>query len=114
MTIKYPEEIYPKEVLIKAAFKFLDQAYIHIDKEFGNYVVNITDKEDATPITQGDFDYEMLAQAARYVVSTRTKAIREITLGRAMASTIIEEEAEEDYIEDTTSVDDILKDWFDK
>ena len=114
MTIYYPEEIYPKEVIIKAAFKFLDQAYIHIDKEYNNYVVNITTKESATPITQGEFDNEMLAQAARYVVSTRTKAIREITLGRAMASTIIEENTEENYIENTTSVDEILKDWFDK
>lgn len=114
MTIQYPEEIYPKEVLIKAAFKFLDQAYIHIDKDSNRYIVTITDKEDAMPVTKGDFDNEMLAQAARYVVSTRTRAIREITLGRAMASTIIEEEPEEDFIEDTTNVDDILKDWFDK
>ena len=114
MTIRYPEDIYPKEVLIKAAFKFLDQAYIHIDKVSNEYVVRITEKEDTPPITQGEFDNEMLAQAARYVVSARTKAIREITLGRAMASTIIEEAPEEDYIEDTTSVDDILKDWFDK
>ncbi len=114
MTIQYPEEIYPKEVLIKAAFKFLDRAYIHIDKDSGKYIVSINEKEDAVPVTQGDFDNEMLAQAARFVVSTRTKAIREITLGRAMASTIIEEETEDEYIEDTTSVDDILKDWFDK
>ena len=114
MTIRYPEDIYPKEVLIKAAFKFLDQAYIHIDKVSNEYVVNITEKKDAAPVTQGEFDNEMLAQAARYVVSARTKAIREITLGRAMASTIIEEAPIEEYIEDTTSVDDILKDWFDK
>lgn len=114
MTLQYPEEIYPKEVLIKAAFKFLDQAYIHIDKDYGKYIVSITEKEDAPQITQGEFDNEMLAQAARYVISKRTKSIREITLGRAMASTIIEEVHENDYIEDTTSVDEILKDWFDK
>ena len=114
MTLQYPEEIYPKEVLIKAAFKYLDQAYIHIDKDHGKYIVSITEKEDAPKITQGEFDNEMLAQAARYVISKRTKSIREITLGRAMASTIIEEEPENDYIEDNTSVDEILKDWFDK
>ncbi len=114
MTLQYPEEIYPKAVLIKAAFKFLDQAYIHIDKDYGKYIVSITEKEDAPQITQGKFDNEMLAQAARYVISKRTKSIREITLGRAMASTIIEEEPENDYIEDNTSVDEILKDWFDK
>ena len=114
MTLEYPQEIYPKEVLIKAAFKFLDQAYIHIDKDYEKYIVSITEKEDAPKITQGEFDNEMLAQAARYVISKRTKSIREITLGRAMASTIIEEEPENDYIEDNTSVDEILKDWFDK
>lgn len=114
MIIQYPEDIYPKEVLVKAAFKFLDQAYIHIDKEAGKYIVSITAKEDSAPVTQGSFDNEMLAQAARYVVSTRTRTIREITLGRAMASTIIEEAPEGDYIEDATKVDDILKDWFDK
>ena len=114
MTLQYPEEIYPKEVLIKAAFKFLDQAYIHIDKDYGKYIVSITEKEDSPQITQGEFDNELLAQAARYVISKRTKSIREITLGRAMASTIIEEEPESDYIEDNTSVNEILKDWFDK
>lgn len=114
MTIEYSEEIYPKEILIKAAFKFLDKAYIHIDKNYGKYIVSITEKDGVDPITQGEFDNEMLAQAARYVVSIRTKAIREITLGRAMASTLIEEETDEEYIEDTTCVDEILKDWFDK
>ena len=42
MTLEYPQEIYPKEVLIKAAFKFLDQAYIHIDKDYGKYIVSIS------------------------------------------------------------------------
>lgn len=114
MIIEYSEEIYPREVVIKAAFKFLDQAYIHIDKNSDKYIVSITEKDGADPITKGEFDNEMLAQSARYVVSIRTKAIREITLGRAMASTLIEEESDEGYIEDTTSVDEILKDWFEK
>ena len=113
MIIKYPIDIYPKEVLIKAAFRFLDQAYIHIDKENDNYIVTITPKE-GNEISQGEFDNEMLAQAARYAVFTRTKAIREITLGRAMASTIIDNSINEEYKEVHTDVDDILKDWFDK
>lgn len=114
MVIKYPIDIYPKEVLIKAAFRFLDQAYIHIDKENDNYIVTITPKEEDNEISQGEFDNEMLAQAARYAVFTRTKAIREITLGRAMASTIIDNNINEEYAEVHTDVDDILKDWFDK
>ena len=112
MTIKYPEDLYPKEVLIKASYRFLDHSYIHIDKKDGEYIVTITPKDGSTPISEGDFDNEMLAQAARYVISTRTKTIREITLGRAMASTIIEEEADIDDGEDIQDVDNILKDWF--
>lgn len=112
MTIKYQEELYPKEVLIKAAYRFIDSAYIHIDKKDGYYIVSIIPKEDSSPITEGDFDNEMLSQAARYVISIRTKNIREITLARAMASTIIEEDIPHNETEDISDVDSILKDWF--
>lgn len=112
MIIRYPEDIYPKEVLIKAAYRFLDRAYIHVGKENNDFVVSITPKENETPLSSGEFDNEMLAQAARYVVATKTKNIREITIGRAMASTIIEENAVQEEPEDVTDIDNILKDWF--
>ncbi|SFQ07451.1 His-Xaa-Ser system protein HxsD [Butyrivibrio proteoclasticus] len=112
MTINYPVELYPKEVLIKASYQFLDQAYIHIDKKNDEYIVKISPKDGVPPISEGDFDNEMLAQAARFVISSRTKNIREITLGRAMASTIIEEEACFDEGDDIQDIDNILKDWF--
>ncbi|WP_294241413.1 His-Xaa-Ser system protein HxsD [Pseudobutyrivibrio sp.] len=113
MTVKYPDDLYPKEVLIKAAYRYIDQAYIHIDKDQGNYIVSIIPKDGACPISEGEFDNEMLSQAARYIISVRTKNIREITLARAMASTIIEEDSPYEPTEDITNVDDILKDWFD-
>ena len=112
MTITYPEDLYPKEVLLKASYMFLDKAYIHIDKKDHEYIVTITPKEGAKPISEGEFDNEMLAQAARYVVFSRTKTIREITLGRAMASTIIEEDIDLSDGDDIQNVDEILKDWF--
>ncbi len=113
MIIKYSEDIYPREVLIKTAYHFLDRAYIHVGKENDEFVVTITPKEGEEPVSSGEFDNEMLAQAARYVVAVRTKNIREITLGRAMASTIIEENDLQEDDEDVSNVDDILKDWFD-
>lgn len=113
MIIKYSEEIYPKEVLIKASYHFLDRAYIHIGKENGEFIVSITPKEGESQISSGEFDNEMMVQAARYVVAVRTKEIREITLARAMASTIIEENDIQDECEDVSDVDNILKDWFD-
>ena len=112
MTITYPDDIYPKEVLIKASYRFLDRAYIHIDKDHDKFVVSLTAKDDMEPVTAEEFDNEMLAQAARYVISARTKNIREITLARAMASTIIEEDIAYNETEDVEDVSSILKDWF--
>lgn len=115
--IKYPSSIYPKEVLIKAAFRFIDRAYIHIDCENDEFIVSITPKDQETEIKSGDFDNEMILQAARYTILMQTKTIREITLGRAMASTIIEKRVmdESNEIEldmDQFDADSILKDWF--
>ena len=113
MVINYSTAIYPKEVLIQAAYRFLDRAYIHIDKDNEHFIVAIQNKDNSSPVTAGEFDNEMLNQAARYVISTRTKNIREITLARAMASTIIEENISYEETEDITDIDSILKDWFD-
>ena len=113
MQKKYPESIYPKEVVIKSAFRFLDRAYIHVDKQGSDYIINITDKENTLPISEGEFDNEMISQAARYVISVKTKNIRELTIGRALASTIIEDDSIPQMTESTESIDEILKDWFD-
>lgn len=112
--ITYDETLYPKEVLIKAAYHFIDQAYIHLDKADGKYEVQIMDKEDNESITKEMFDEEMLIQAARYVVSEKTKDIRKLTLARAFASTLIDEEdLETDNADDRLeATEDILKDWF--
>ena len=112
MIIKYPEDISPKEVLIKAAYRFLDRAYIHVTKDNGDFVVSITPKGNEDTLSSGEFDNEMLAQAARYIVAAKTKNIREITIGRAMASTIIEENSVQEEPEDVSNIDNILKDWF--
>ncbi|WP_035778629.1 His-Xaa-Ser system protein HxsD [Butyrivibrio sp. MC2013] len=112
MIIKYPEDIYPKEVLVKAAYHFLDKVYIHIDKEGTNYIVNIKEKSSNSTISADDFDNEMIAQSARYIISQRTKNIREITLGRALASTIIENPSINNEADNFDNIEEILKDWF--
>ena len=111
--IEYNMDLYPKEVLIKAAYTFIDRAYIHLDKVDGKYIVDITLKDDTDEISKEEFDEEMLIQAARFVVATRTKDIRKMTLARAFASTLIDEETSEDeYSEEVVTTEDILKDWF--
>lgn len=111
--IEYDIDLYPKEVLIKAAYTFLDRAYMHLDKRAGKYIVEITLKDDSEEISKEEFDEEMLIQTARYVVAAKTNDIRKMTLARAFASTLIDNEtADEECSEDITATEDILKDWF--
>ena len=72
------------------------------------------DKESEESVTKEMFDEEMLIQAARFVVSEKTKDIRKMTLARAFASTLIDEEDfENETVDDQlVATEDILKDWF--
>ena len=111
----FQKEIYPRTVLLKAAFNFTDRAYIHLDSDDKYYIADIENKDGKFDISEKEFINEMLIQAARYQVSRDTKNIRELIYARAMASTLIEEESA-DSVEENESVDmtEILKDWFDK
>jgi hypothetical protein len=77
------------------------------------YIVSIEPKTENV-IDEKSFENEMLAQTARYEIFQQTKNIREISLARALASSVIEEDetvnipdSENDY-----NVDEIIKDWF--
>jgi His-Xaa-Ser system protein HxsD len=116
MIIEYDEKIYPRVVLLKAAYRYLENAYFHLDIINGKYIVDITNKEDSDIVVSKElFDEEMLIQATRYHIAENTKEIRKMTLARAFASTLIED----DSIASTESVscdehisEDILRDWF--
>ena len=116
--INYNSEIYPKEVVVKAAYRFIDQAYIHLDKEEINYVIKVLIKDKKDSITREMLDEEMLTQLARYVVAEKTKEIRKMTMARAFASTIIDDTPKKEGENECSNIDlpeaeNILKDWFD-
>jgi His-Xaa-Ser system protein HxsD len=113
MIYKYNKDLYPKSALIKAAYHFTDNAYIHLDCNEDYYIVSIEPKA-GNIIDEKTFENEMLAQTTRYEIFQQTKNIREISLARALASSVIEEDeavnipnSENDY-----NVDEIIKDWF--
>ena len=113
MILEFSKEIYPKSVLIKAAYNFTDIAYIHLSKNEDNYVVEISNKEGKKALSSGEFENEMLAQTARYEVYMQTKEIRKLTLARAMASTLIGNDGDEgNQIEESFQLNDLIKDWF--
>lgn len=114
MKLKYNDSIYPKVVVIKAAYHFTNVAYVHLDYEENYYTVTLTPKKNCT-VEEQNFENEILAQLARYEIFKQTKEIREITLARALASSVVEEFHEEDgYMERNIPAENILKNWFDK
>lgn len=114
MVFRYSKDLYPKIVLIKAAYHFTDMAYIHLDCDENEYSVHIEAK-DGNAIDEKEFDNVILSQLARYEIYQQTKDIRTISLARALASSIIENQTSKEKESEHESIDakDILKDWFD-
>lgn len=113
--MKFRKELYPKIALIKAAYNFTDEAYVHLDADDDYYYVTLTPKRaEPGEVDEQRFVNEMLAQSVRHEIYLQTKNIRELLLARAMAtSVIVDEEAIDADDQDETFVEeDILKDWF--
>lgn len=114
MEYSFSKEIYLKEALIKAAYSFTDQAYIHIDTNEDCFIVNIEAKDPEAVITEKEFQNAILAETVRLFINDRTKNIRELIMARAFSSTIIEEDKPEAPDELDVNIDEILTDWFDE
>lgn len=114
MKISFSKSIYPKIALLKAAYAFTDRAYLHLDVNEKNYIVEITSKIENPEITQHEFENEILCQTLRHEIYEQTKNIRELLLARAVASTVIEQsDATELYTSEINNDDkEILTDWF--
>ena len=112
MLIKVCKELYSKNSLLKAAYHFTDNYYIYLDTDEKYYVVDIKQKDSSVEeLCEGDFMNELLAQVTREEVFKKTSDIRSLILGRAFASTIIEENnIKTDNLQ--TDENGIFKDWF--
>ena len=114
MELSYNKELYPKTAVLKAAYNFTDEYYIHIDQDEHNYIVDIIPKEqNAGKNIKNIFDNEILAQSARYHITEQTKNIRELIMSRAFASTVINDQpVESEETVEQVDIDKILTDWF--
>ena len=117
---EYDSEIYEKAALIKAAYAFIHEFYIHLElNDKGKYLVRFTPKTEgiAENIIER-FENELLAQVVRQHVYRETKSLREIMVARAMASSMIvdddlsDETATEDENRENYDLNVILTDWF--
>ena len=111
--MRFNKELYSRVALIKAAYNYTDRAYVHLDSDNNYYYVEIEAKREGQNVSEKEFMNELLAQSARHEVYKQTKEIRELLLARAMATSVITDEAFiNGDIEENYSEDEILKDWF--
>lgn len=115
MQIKLNKELYPKEVVLKTADFFVDKYYMSLDTDNKYYLIDIEGKDgNIQTDIEKQFINEALVQSARYSVMQQTKNIRELILGRALASTIIDD-SDTGFVDDENiNSEDILHNWFDK
>lgn len=116
--MRFNKELYSKTALIKAAYNYLENAYIHLDMDEKYYYVFLKEKKEGIEIKEDDFMNEMLTQSVRHEVYLQTKNIRELLYARSLATSVIVDD--ENEIEDKQNrvhrdfdEDEILKDWFD-
>lgn len=118
IVLKFKQEIYPKQAVIKAAYHFIDRCYIHIDLIDDEFIIYMAGKKgiDANEVAL-DFENELLAQTVRFQVYSQTHVLREVLMARAMSSTITGGNSElnkSNEVENVDSLDNILTDWFEK
>lgn len=115
MVYRFNQELYPKEAIVKASYFFADRFYIHLDMDQRDYLVKLEAKDGkADPAVEQELCNEVLAQTNRYLISSSTKHIREMIVGRALASTMIDAR-DQGYVDDEAlCAEDILVNWFDQ
>lgn len=124
-SIKIPvlKNMFRKDSIIKAAFAFVDKAYIHIEEDDSNWIINMDLKDNIIDSNKipAEFENELLIQEVRLNVYNKTHILRELLLARALTSTFVDSEDSLERIQ-CSQVDDIpedelehiLMDWFDK
>ena len=115
MDYKFKKEIYPREAIIKASYFFADDYYITLDSDDEYYTVRIIAKGNiVNNELEKEFQNEVLAQTNRHLISTTTRNLRELIVGRALASTMIDMRDEGFVDDEDILADEILVDWFEK
>ena len=112
--MRFDKAIYEKQVLLKAAYSFIDRVYIHLSQSETEWIVSWKLKGDCRLDPQ-EFENELIQQQLRFQLIIESSDLRKILLGRAMASTLIEKPSEaKPAIIGNHSANDILRGWFDE
>ncbi len=114
-TRKFSRELYDKEVVFKAVYALLDEAYFHLDLDNQYYMISITPKEEQDiQILFQKLEDNLIAEETRRMIAEKTKNIREMIVARALASTIVVDDSMIEEQEEMFDSKEILKDWFEE
>lgn len=114
------KSIYPRIAVLKAAYSFVENAYVHLDESENAWIVSLSPKNGSADVKTlaKEFENELLVQSVRLSVFQQTHVIRELLLARALSSTMVEDngcvldEPETDISQ--AELETILTDWFEK
>ena len=115
MIYKFSKELYTKDSVLKAAYTFTDNFYIHLQADDNEYIVEIQPKKSGISISCEEFKNEIIAQQVREIIYKQTKDLRMLIMARAFSSSVISENNDvlpkenQDY-----ELENIMKDWFDE
>jgi len=89
--IQVDEKIFPRDVVVSAAYMFLDRCYVRLEKAPKRHVlVQIKGKKKLSNNQLAnlaeEFENELLHQLIRRQVAERTDGLREVIVGRALFS----------------------------
>ena len=116
--LRFSKKIYIKECILKSAYFFSEKYFFYIDEDNNDYIVKIEAKDDKNDeCIDKEFINEIVSQMVRYNIMIQTKNIRELILGRALATTMINDCSKFENDENNatnTDLNNILIDWFDK
>ena len=123
------KEIYPVISVKKALSNFMDDIYIKLDSDDNNIIIQLGLKEDKKELEKiiGELYNEFLRESLRYEIAVQTKNLRELIVGRALYTTCIDVEEDQEEIQNDNyekeklnicneeyDVNDIAVNWFDK
>lgn len=117
ITFYIDTNIYNDAVIKKAIYNFIEDRKVILNKIDEKTVVVVSKKSnDDIENFVKNFYSELLNESLRFEVMKETKNIRELILGRALYSTCIdtEENEERTEINNRYNIDDIAKNWFEE
>lgn len=114
------DRLFCKEAVLKATYLFIDDYYVTASISDEHKISITIEAKETQEIKDIDkrFCNELIAQMVRYNIANSNKVMKELILGRALYSTCVDMEEEQDISENPEvkcdySIDDIAVSWFD-